>query len=92
MDLKDGTVILEEKLLQVIHDEDVHILLCGDFNARTSCEQPKLHDMSNCTPGYEEDDVRGDWADRRSKDIVVNNFATSLLNLCFIIVLSLMAV
>ena len=43
-------------------------------------------------PGSEEDLIRGDWADRRSKDIVVNNFATSLLNLCFMIVLSLMAV
>ena len=47
MDLKDGIVILEEKLLQVIRDEDVHVLLCEDFNARTGCEQPKLDDMSN---------------------------------------------
>ena len=46
MDLKDDIVILEEKLLQLIRDEDVHILLCGDFNARTGCEQPKLDDMS----------------------------------------------
>ena len=46
-DLKDGIVILEEKLLQVIRDEDVHVLLCEDFNARTGCEQPKLDDMSN---------------------------------------------
>ena len=92
MDLKVGIFILEEQLLQVIRDADVHILLCGDFNARTGCEQPKLYDMSNYTPGSEEDVIRGDWANRRSKDIVVNNFATSLLNLCFIIVLSLMAV
>ena len=76
-------MILEEKLLQVIHDEDVHILLCGDFNARTGCEQPKLDDMSNYTPGSEEDVIRGDWADRRSKDTVVNNFGKSLLNSCF---------
>ena len=47
MDLKDGIVILEEKLLQVIRDEDARIFLSGDFNTRTSCEQPKLDDMSN---------------------------------------------
>ena len=47
IDLKDGIVILEEKLLQVIRDEDVHISLCGNFNARTGCEQPKVDDMSN---------------------------------------------
>ena len=46
-ELKDGIVILEEKLLQVIRDEDVHVLLCEDFNARTGCEQPKVDDMSN---------------------------------------------
>ena len=78
-------MILEEKLLQVIHDEDVHILLCGDFNARTGCEQPKLDDMSNYTPGSEEDVIRGDWADRQPKDIVVNNFGKSLMILCFMI-------
>ena len=83
MDLKDDIVILEEKLLQLIRDEDVHILLCGDFNARTGCEQPKLDDMSNYTPGSEEDDIRGDWAERQSKDIVVNNFGKLPLTLCF---------
>ena len=46
-ELKDGIVILEEKLLQVIRDESVHVLLRGNFNARTGCEQPKLDDMSN---------------------------------------------
>ena len=47
MDLKDGIVILEENLVQEIRDEDLYILLCGDLNARTGCEQPKLDDMSN---------------------------------------------
>ena len=61
MDLKDGIVILEEKILQVICDKDVHILLCRGFNAQTGCEQPKLNDMSNYTPGSEEDIIRGDW-------------------------------
>ena len=50
MDLKDGTAKLEEEILQVIRDEDVHILLCRDFNARTGCQQPKLDDMSNYSP------------------------------------------
>ena len=68
MDLKVGIFILEEQLLQVIRDADVHILLCKDLNARTDCEQPQLDDMSNYTPGSEEDDIRGDWADRQSKD------------------------
>ena len=68
MDLKVGIFILEEQLLQVIRDTDVHILLCRDLNARTDCEQPQLDDMSNYTPGSEEDDIRGDWGDRQSKD------------------------
>ena len=95
MDLKDGIVILEEQLLQVIRDENVHILLSGDFNARTGCKQQKLDDMSNYMPGSEEDVIiRGDWADRRSKDIVVNNFAKSLLNLylCLIVLFGMAAV
>ena len=45
-------------------------------------------------PGSEEDFIRGDWADRRSKDIVVNNFAKSLLNLylCLIVLFGMAAV
>ena len=46
MDLKGGIVISEEKLLQIIRDEDVNILLCGNLNARTGCKQPKLDDVS----------------------------------------------
>ena len=80
MDLKDGIVILEENLVQVIHDEDLYILLRGDLNARTGCEQPKLDDMSNYRPGFEDEDVRGDWVDRSSKDTVVNSYGKSLLN------------
>ena len=34
-------------------------------------------------PGFEADVIRGEWANRRPKDIVVNNFGKSLLNLCF---------
>ena len=85
MDLKDGIVILEENRVQEIRDEDLYILLCGDLNARTGCEQPKLDDMSNYRPGFEDEDVRGDWADRSSKDTMVNSFGKSLLNLCFLL-------
>ena len=81
MDLKDGIVILKENLVQEIRDEDLYILLCGDLNAQTGCEQPKLDDMSNYRPGFEDEDVRGDWADRSLKDTVVNSFGKSLLNL-----------
>ena len=38
-------------------------------------------DMSNYRPGFE--DVRSDWADKRSKDTVVNSFGKSLLNMFF---------
>ena len=85
MDLKGGIVISEEKLLQIIRDEDVNILLCGNLNARTGCKQPKLDDASKCTPGSKDDNIRGDWADRRSKYTVVNNCGKSLLNLCFML-------
>ena len=36
-------------------------------------------------PGFEADVIRGEWANRRPKDIVVNNFGKSLLNLCFML-------
>ena len=58
--------------------------LCRDLNARTGCEQPNLDDMSNYRPGFEDEDVSGDWAGRSSKDPVVNSFGKSLLNLCFL--------
>ena len=34
---------------------------------------------------FEDEDVKGDWADRSSKDTVVNSFGKSLLNLCFLL-------
>ena len=40
-------------------------------------------------PGFEADVIRGEWANRRPKDIVVNNFGKSMLNLCFMFDLSL---
>ena len=42
LELKDGILILEESTLQIVQNEDPYILLCGDLNARTGCEQPKL--------------------------------------------------
>ena len=47
MDLKDSIVILEENLIQEICDEDLYILLFGDLNAWTGCEQPKLDNLSH---------------------------------------------
>ena len=34
---------------------------------------------------FEDEDFRGDWADRSSKDTMVNSFGKSLLNLCFLL-------
>ena len=46
LELKDGILILEESTLQIVQNEDPYILLCGDLNARTGCEQPKLEKKS----------------------------------------------
>ena len=45
-------------------------------------------------PGFEADVIRGEWANRRPKDIVVNNFGKSLLNLylCLIVLFGMAAV
>ena len=84
LELKDGILILEESILQMVENEDPYILLCGDLNARTGCEQPKLEEMSNYTPGSDDNDD-GVCRYRCSKDSTVNNFGKSLLNLCFML-------
>ena len=84
LELKDGILILEESILQIVQNEDPYILLCGDLNARTGCEQPKLEEMFNYTPGSDDNDD-GDCRYRCSKDNIVNNFGKSLLNLCFML-------
>ena len=91
MDLKDGTVIFEQNLVQEIRDEDLYILICGGLNVRTGSEQPKLDDNSNHRPGFEDEDIRGDWADRSSKRfweimldcVILYSCCLLCLNICF---------
>ena len=35
LELKDDILILEESVLRVMQNEDMHVLVCGDFSART---------------------------------------------------------
>ena len=56
LELKDRIFILEESILHIVQNEDPYILLCGDLNARTGCEQPKLEEMFNYTLGSDDND------------------------------------
>ena len=84
LELKDGILILEESILQIVQNKDPYILLCGDLNARTGCEQPKLEELFNYSHGSDDNDD-GDCGYRCSKDNTVNNLGKSLLNLCFML-------
>ena len=86
LELKDCILILEESTLQIVQNEDPYILLCGDLNARTGCEQPKLEKkIFNYSPGFDDNDD-GDCRYKCSKaNNIVNNFEKSLLNLCFML-------
>ena len=89
LELKDGILILEEGILQAVQNEDLYVLICGDLNARTGCEQPKQESMLNYSPSFDDDDDYdeggGDVLYRYSMDKGVNNFGKSLLNLCFLL-------
>jgi len=80
LELKDGIQILEEAVSALISDNNYYLMMFGDFNARTSCEQPNLEDMLNYSPDSEDSD---DVSCRVSQDKVVNAFGRSLLNFCF---------
>ena len=81
LELKDGILILEQSLLQVMQNEDVYLLVCGDLNPRTGGEQQKLEEMVNYVSGSVDD---GDAClGGRSKERTVNKFGKSLLNTCF---------
>ena len=55
LELKDGILISEQSLLQVMQNEDVYLLVCGGLNARTGGEQQKLKEMVNYMPGSVDD-------------------------------------
>jgi exonuclease III len=90
-DLQDGIVILEESLLQVVHDDDVHVMICGDLNARTGSSQSKNEDIMNFEThiGFYDEDLEESCL-RHSKDNTMNNFGKSLLDLCFMFDLDIM--
>lgn len=97
-DLDDGILILEEHILQSFNKDSVYFIICGDLNARTGAEQPKEEDMFTYVHGHdyyynidgEGDDGCDDIVKRLSKDITVNNFGHSMLDLCFLLDLWIM--
>ena len=93
--LKDGILILEENILQAVDKDDIHLIVCGDMNARTANEQANEENMNNfdCFDDDNADDVDHDGNDddgnncsvkRSSKDTIINNFGRSLLDFCFL--------
>ena len=79
--MKDGVQALEECLMEVLGNEEHYMVLCGDLNARTGSSQPVMNDDS-CDMVPFSFDAHDVMVDRRTKDIGVNNFGFSLLNLC----------
>ena len=81
LELKDGIFILEESVLQAMQHEDTYILVCGDFNARTGREQPKLEEMVNYMPCCLDDSDA--CLCRCSKDRTINKFEKYWLNMFY---------
>ena len=50
LELEDSIHILEESLLQVMQNEDMYVLVCGDLSARTGGGQPKPEEIVNYMP------------------------------------------
>ena len=93
--LKDGIVIIEESVLQLLDKDEVYMIVCGDMNARSSNEQPQQESMTNYSYDVEwSDDDDDDYDDSRwiraSKDKIINNFGKSLLDFCFLFDLYIM--
>ena len=81
-ELKDGVEMLEECILQAMGNADLQLMIFGDLNARTGCEQPSAENVQNSVQFIEDD--FGNGHERSSKDIVVSKFGKSLLNLCLV--------
>ena len=83
-DFDNGVSLLEQCILSVLEKYgDVPFILCVDFNARTAAECPLQIDTI-CL-GAESDCVlrdNGSDTKRQSRDAVVNNYGTLLLQLC----------
>ena len=93
-ELKDGILILEENILQDVDKDDIHLIVCGDMNARTANEQANEENMTNLDCFDDDGDADHDGNDddgnncsvkRSSKDTIkINNFGRSLLDFCFL--------
>ena len=84
---KDGIVLLEESLSEFLNGKDMYFLMFGDFNARTGNEQPAWSETPNYSLRWDDDDEEDNndcRLNRHSKDTVINNFGSSLLNLCLL--------
>ena len=77
---KDGISVLENCLLDtVLLDKDVHVMINGDLNSRTSnASQTILSELDYADP-Y---DTKEEPIKRHSQDTVMNSFGKSLLAMC----------
>ena len=83
-ELEDGVMMLEESVLHAVRQDDVHLMIFGDLNARTGSCQAKCEEMVNFESNFSLycDDFE-QYSSRHSKDETENNFGKSLLDLCF---------
>ena len=81
--LKDGIVMLEEALMEIVGDNELYYCICGDLNARTGREQNRLENMNMFELSSDTEEEAFESLERNSKDTFINSFGQSLLNLCF---------
>ena len=80
-DIENGISVLEEALTDIMLSlDDVYVLLCGDFNGRTSDIFPDI--WENNYNSYEQDE--DETISRCSEDTVLNSYGKFLLNMCVV--------
>ena len=89
-DVENGIELLEEALSDILLSlDDVHVILCGDLNARTSDVMPDtfITKVRYENPLYREYDKS---ICRRSEDMILNAYGKYLLNMCITLSLFVM--
>ena len=76
----NGTGVLEECLAEMRLSNDVHILLCGDFNARTSNTPYEVNSSFQTLDAHSRKDM--DLLTRNSEDNEENGYG-KMLHICF---------
>jgi hypothetical protein len=83
-ELQNGVALLEQCILDLIElYGDVPLILIGDLNARTGCENSHDSDLVDCALNiFDDNEQANNNTKRLSKDVVLNDFGRYLLNVC----------